>query len=251
MRRINSEILRSAREEKNWSLEDLAKRSRINAQTIHRIEKGDQKHNRQNVIDALARALGIPEDQLTGLVATSPPEKESDEIDGLLSSSQVNLRVSNRARNALSLTASHYGVTHAQIVEIAPLLFCWAAEQSLRKRREHLAEVEAANQKLEQLCPPHLHAAAFANSISENPLYAERRSIKNNDLFGTSIDGDGYESYLPDDYAEATDNPFAVFLRGLTEELGNLATFSEWDPNHSVEYTVCRSKAVEYLVDRF
>lgn len=170
-----------------------------------------------------------------------------DEIDELLSSSQLNLRVSDRTRNAHSLTAYRYGVTHAQIVEIAPLLFCWAAEQSLKRRRERLASIDKANDELARLQPSHLHAANFVNARSEGPLNAERQSVEKNDVFGKLIDGDGYESYLPDEYDEAEQNPFAVFLNGLTKELDDLATFANWDPDYSPEYTVCRAKAVEYV----
>jgi transcriptional regulator with XRE-family HTH domain len=247
MTRIDPKVLRAERERKDWSLEDLARRSGVDAQSIHRIEKGGQRSNRRTVIENLTRALGVSEDFLTGAAAPSVPEKEMDEIDELSSSSQLNLRVSNRTRNALSLTANRYGVTHAQIVEIAPLLFCWAAEQSLRQRRDRIAEIEQKNHELAQLGPSHLHAAAFANQRSEGTLRAEAQSVENNDLFGKLIDGDGYESYLPDDYEEATKNPFTVFLCGLTGELGELATFVEWDPDSSPEYTVCRPTVVKYV----
>ena len=247
MSRIIPEILKAEREKKGWSLDDLAKRSKIHRQSIHRIEMGRLKHNRETVIEKLARALGITEDTLTNAEIPKHAESAANYVDELFSSSQINLRVSNRARNALSLAANRYRVTHAQIVEIAPLLFCWAAEQSLKQRREGLAAINRANHELEQLGQPHLHAATFANQRSEGPLHAERQSIIENDLFGKLFDDEGYESHLPDDYDEAANNPFAVFLRGMTEELGDLATFTEWDPNSSPEYILCRSKAVEYV----
>jgi transcriptional regulator with XRE-family HTH domain len=247
MSRINPEILRTERERKGWSLGDLARRSGIDAQSIHRIEKGGQKHNRKKVIADLARALGVYEDSLTVTASPPLPEEGVDESEELLSESQMNVRVSNRARNAFALVADRYGVSHAQIGEIAPLLFCWAAEQSLKGRRDRLAEIDKMNAELWQLKARHLHARAFDNYVAEATLEAERQSIAKNDVFGINISGDEFDSFLPENYSEATDNPFSDFLRGLTAELGDLATFAEWDPDDSPEYTVCGSRVVEYL----
>lgn len=61
MSRINPEVLRSERDKKGWSLEKLERRSGIDRQSIHRIEKGGQQRNAHKVIEALARAFGITE----------------------------------------------------------------------------------------------------------------------------------------------------------------------------------------------
>jgi transcriptional regulator with XRE-family HTH domain len=249
MSRINPETLQQARSLKKWSLKDLSEKSGVNQQSIHRIEKGNKKHNRKIVIERLAKALKISEEELTGNVRLRSNQSEKDETDELLtllSQSQLNLRVSDLSRNALSLAATHYRVNHSQIVEIAPFLFCWAAEQSLKLRRDRLAEIDKANEELAQLQPSHIHAANFVNVRSEQPLEAERLSVEKNDLFGTSIDGDAY-TFLPDDYDEAMDNPFAVFLRNLTKDCGELAAFEKWDPESSPTYTVCRSAAVKLV----
>lgn len=247
MARINPEIVRAEREKRGWSIDDVARKSGIDRQSIHRIEKGSKKRNRGDVIKALARAFGISEDLLTGTVAPTSPVKELDELDELFLESQLNLRVSNRARNALSLAASRYGVTYAQIIEIAPLLFCWAAENSLNRRRERLATIARNSVELQQIAVLHLHARAFNNYRAEETLEAERRSIEANDIFGRLIDGNQFDSYLPEDYSEAKDNPFATFLCDLVKGMGDLADFGEWDPNYSPEYTICRSKVVEYV----
>lgn len=249
MSRINPETLQQARSLKKWSLKDLSEKSGVNQQSIHRIEKGNKKHNRKIVIERLAKALKISEEVLTGNVPLRSNQSEKDETDELLtllSQSQLNLRVSDRARNALSLAATHFGVNLSKIVEIAPFLFCWAAEQSLKLRRERLAEIDKANAELARLQTSHIHAANFMNARSEGPLDAERLSIEKNDLFGTSIDGDEY-TFLPDEYNEAVDNPFAVFLRNLSKDCGDLAAFEEWDPESSPTYTVCLSTAVKLV----
>lgn len=247
MPRINPNVLRQERERKQLSLDDLARRSGIDRQSIHRIEQGDKKRNRNDVVEKLARALGVSADALCNVKTLSMPEKGTEEIDELLSSSQLNLRISDRSRNALALVASRYKITLAEIVEISPLLFCWVAEESLKQRRERLVEIERKNNELWLLQPSHLHAAGFANQRSENLLQAERQSIEQNDIFGKSVDGDDYESFLPESYEEAIDNPFAVFLRNLTEKMESLATFEEWEPESSPKYLVCRSKVVEYV----
>ena len=244
MSRINQEVLRIAREKKHLSLEDLERRSGVDRQTIHRIEKGGQRHNSRKVIDALARALGITEEDLTNISTNSPEETSSDERDELFKESQLNLRVSNQSRNAIALTALRYKVTQSQIVELASLFFCWAAERSLELRRKRLTAIEQNSADLWQLKALHLHARAFNNYQAEHTLDAERQSIATNDIFGRKIDGDSYESYLPDDYSEATDNPFAVFIRELAGEFDGLATFEELSFELVPEYSVCKEQAV-------
>jgi len=246
MSRINPEVLRDERARRGWSLERLASRSGINAQSIHRIEKGGKKNNRRDVITRLAEALGIPEDKLTGSGTASPPPavtEETEEINELFLESQLNLRVSNRTRNAFPFIAHRYGVSHAQIVEIAPFLFCWAAEQSLRRRRERLAEFDRKYAELWEFKPHHLDARAFA--LRSDVLNAEHESAEANDLFGQTLQSQ--DDCLPKKYSEGTDNPFAVFLRELAGELGELATFAEWEPNSSPEYTLCRPTVIDYV----
>ena len=54
------------------------------------------------------------------------------------------IRIATSPRNALTLVSRRYGIEPSQIVELAPFLFLWAAEASLRQRRERIAEVERA-----------------------------------------------------------------------------------------------------------
>ena len=254
MRTINPDVLRSAREKKGLSLDQLSARSKIDRQTINRTELGKLKRNRDNVIEKLSKALGITEGELCTSPNNSASEVKGDEFDEILSSSQLNLRVSDRARNALSLTAYRYGVSLSQIVEIAPLLFCWAAEKSLEQRQQVIDDVEQKKSDLANFKQSHLHCTGFMfHNRSESILDAEQGSIDKDDIFGKLIDGDDYESYLPDDYDEAKDNPFAVYLRKLTENLKDAKVlegceiFDDWDPNDSPNYNVCQSKALSYV----
>ncbi len=274
MRTINSKVLQEVRETKGFSQTTLAEASGINTKTIKRIESGKFPNNRDNVIKNLARALGISESELTNpKFSPSKPTKlqqpadstnvdesemalkqQYDRINDILHQSQLNLRVSDRARNALSLTAASYNVSLSQIVEIAPLLFCWAAKKSLEQRQQTIEAIKLKNQELDQLQQnqtPHL-GFRYPHQ-SDDIIRSEQRSIDKDDIFGITIDGDDISSHLPDDYDEARNNPFAEFLRKLTENLAvpklleDSKIFEEWDPKGSPDYTVCHLKALHYL----
>lgn len=249
MSRINPEVLRAERVRKGWSLEDLARRSGVDAQSVHRIEKGGQKHNRKDVITSLANALGVTEDVLTGTNTTVMPEKKAEGPDEILSASTFNLRVSDGARNALAFTARRYGVSNAQIVEIAPLLFFWAAEMSLKKRLNRLNDLNLKNEEISKMGEVfhHLHFRAFTIMNAENTLAAELESIEARDIFGAKIGGDSYESYLPDNYEESEDNPMTMFLKELVSEFGESTEFEWWYPDSSPHYSICKAEVLKFV----
>lgn len=254
MRRINPITLRSARQRKGLSLDEVSDRSSIDKQTISRTELGKLKGNRNNVIEKLSKALGITEDELCASSNSGAPEVKEEELDELLSSSQLNLRVSDRARNALSLSAARYKVSLSQIVEIAPLLFCWAAEKSLEQRQKVIDAIKQKNIDLASVEQSHLHPTGFMfHNRSEAIFDAEQKSVNANDIFAKLVDGNSYESYLPDDYDEARNNPFATYLRKLAENhndatvLEGCEIFEEWDPDGSPNYNVCQSTTLDYV----
>lgn len=249
MNRIHPEVLRAERERKGWSLKDLARRSRVDAQSIHRIEKGDQKRNRKKVISDLAKALGVSEGFLTGADSTPQTESKSADTDETFSESQLNLRVSDGSRNALALVARRYGVSHAQIVEIAPLLFLWTAEKSLQQRRVRLSEVEQKYEELDRIggAFPHLHARAFTNMNAEETLKAEADSIEARDIFGTQIVDYGHLPCLRDNYEESEDNPMTMFLKELVGELGDVAEFGWWYSDSSPYYSICKEEVLNFV----
>ena len=243
MSRINPEILRNERKKQDLSIDKLAKLSRVDRQSIHRIENGSKKRNRQEVIQKLAKALGISKEILTGASAPASPDESLDKIDLLLNRSQLNLRVSNQARNALFLASLKYHVTQSQIVEIAPLLFCWAAKQSLKRRSDRLVAIELNAAELGSLSASHLSGRVFNNWQADSSIEAERKSIAAEDLFATNISGDEIESFLANDYDEAIENPFADFIESLAIEIGEDALFNGWSPHSSPEYCVCKALA--------
>lgn len=243
MSRINPEVLRSEREKKKWSIDDLAKRSRVDRQSIHRIENGSKQRNRNDVIEKLAKALGISAELLTGASAPTTSVENFEKADVLFERSQLNLRVSNQARNALFLASLKYRVTQSQIVEIAPLLFCWAAKQSLKRRADRLDAIKRNAEELWSLSASHLAGRVFDNWNAMGTIEAELNSIGDEDLFGTMISGDGLVSFLAEEYDEATENPFANFIEDLATEIGEDVSFNSWSPLRSPKYYVCKSLA--------
>jgi transcriptional regulator with XRE-family HTH domain len=242
MTRINPETLKSAREGKGWSLDDLAKRSRVDRQSIHRIETGGKKRNRADVIKNLAKCLHLTEEELCAVEYAIPAGKEGGRAEPEIS--QLNLRLSDQCRNALVLTSHRYSLSQASIVEIAPLLFCWAAETSLKRRRERLDDIAKNDEERAELSAPHLHGRAFDNYRADDTLEAEQKSIDTKDIFATSIDGDDLESYLSENYDEEAENPFAQFLSRLAEEIGSGATFEGWHPDWPPQYEICQAEAL-------
>jgi transcriptional regulator with XRE-family HTH domain len=139
MKRIDPNILKRLREAKNWTQDALAEKTKIHKQTISRLERGDRSKTRCQTINQLARALMVEPEVLTGEKPAPEMQREASSLDVR---SQLNVRVGTGPRNALRLVADRYRVEPSQIVELAPFLFVWAAEESLRQRREKIAEVE-------------------------------------------------------------------------------------------------------------
>lgn len=232
---INATNLRTLRKRKGWSLDDLAERSRVDRGTISRIETGKQVGNRRLTADRLAQALDVPGDILTG--ADLPSAAKEIEF---IPKSQFSFRIENKARNALSLVASRYGVKATHILHLAPFLFLWAAEESLRKRRDG---VDALGAELNAIRRPeglaHLNGWIDYNLRGEDVLEAEKESIGKRDLFGLAID---YEA-LRDDYDEYEENPMVQFLRGLSSQLDGLSHFDFWYPATEPNYWICEDEA--------
>jgi transcriptional regulator with XRE-family HTH domain len=235
MPHILPDVLKRLRLAKGWSLEQLADRTKpkINKQTIHRIEKGPPRNTRDSTLGQLAKALSVPPAVLTG--QEQLPESLDDD-GGYFLMSKLGFRISTQACNAMFLVGDRYNVTHQEIVELAPFLFCWAAEKSLQQRRDHLRQVELACETAQILESEirHLGATDFTNS--EEKIAAEKESIEQRDLFGLSLD----EYSNPNDW---TTNPFAVFLASLTEDIGEGASFEGYSFRDFPDYRICAEDA--------
>ena len=147
MKKIDPLVLKRLREVKGWTQDVLAEKTKfdglpkIDKQTISRLERDDRSKTRSRTIEQLARALSVEAAVLTGEKPVPERQREASSLDV---KSQLNVRVGTGPRNSLSLVARRYRVDPSQIVELAPFLFVWAAEASLRQRRDKIAEVKRA-----------------------------------------------------------------------------------------------------------
>lgn len=139
MPKIDPKVLKRLRLAKRLSLDELATRANIDKQTIHRLEKGSNDKTREHTIQQLSRALGVEPAVLTGEKLWA--DQEEDRSYFLMS--KLGFRISTSTHNAMHLAAERYHVKYADIVELAPFLFCWAAEASLQRRRDQLRQASA------------------------------------------------------------------------------------------------------------
>jgi|NGEPerStandDraft_6_1074524.scaffolds.fasta_scaffold114185_1 transcriptional regulator with XRE-family HTH domain len=245
MKKLDHSVLKKLRNAKGWSQEQLAAKTksdglpRIDKQTISRLERGERDKTRERTIEQLARALNVEPAVLTGEAPVPEMELESEPLSP---KSQLNVRVSRATRNALSLVAQRYGDVHpSQIVELAPFLFCWAAEASLRRRRDRVRELVRAMENVRDLAssiwdgPPHPDSEYL-----EKDLEAEDFSIDMRDIFGSCKydDPELYQNYTVED-------PFSEFLRNLTSDFSDVAKFDDFSSDGSPSYSVCFDTASE------
>jgi hypothetical protein len=153
------------------------------------------------------------------------------------------IELSRQAENALQLVSERYFVKTWQILELAPLLFCWAAEMSLRQRRERLGELERACERARSLESEMWHLPVPNFTYSEEKIAAEADSIASNDIFGMCIDDVVFMP--PEDPSHG--NPFAVFLGKVVDDLGDVATFEEFSPIDYPIYHVCPQEASRFV----
>jgi transcriptional regulator with XRE-family HTH domain len=244
MKRLDPTVLKELLESNDLSLAVLAKQARIDKQTVWRLSAGKVTGARDRTIKQIAEVLKVDPQVLTGEM---PPPKVSHESQPATSKSQLNLRVSDAARNALILVAQRYGVEQSQIVEIAPFLFCWAAEESLRQRQENVFKVEVACESARNL-EQHIRYLPVPNfTYSEEKIVAEQESIDRRDLFGSWIFEKANFLDPAFDCDRDTDNPFAMFLRNLVAGFGHVVTFEGWPSDWIPQYRVCPDEAAQIV----
>jgi transcriptional regulator with XRE-family HTH domain len=244
MARINPFILQKLRRDKGWSQDRLADMAKVNKQTISRIERGEQDHTRELTIKRLAGALGAESADLTRETLAL----ETGETRPVRKTRQSGFGVSNAANNFLFLISERYSIKPWQVMELAPLLFCWAAEASLRERRERLSKLEEAfgtartlEEGMRHLPPPNF-------IYSEEKIAVESNSIDCHDIFGGFFSeedfSEGHTPHVPDD---DTDNPFAMFLAKLADDIGDVASFEGFSPIDYPIFQVCREDALNMV----
>jgi transcriptional regulator with XRE-family HTH domain len=233
-------VLKQLRKTKGWTQEELAERAKLDKQTICRLEAESSGHaeTRQHTVDGLANALRADPSVLTG---RTPLTATQDDEGPLAQMSRLNFRVSTQARNALYLISERYDVAQSAIVELAPYLFCWAAEASLRQRKERVARAESALQAMRDADSAIGHLEASDFSEIQRKIEAEKDSIKFHDIWGT---GTEFAAHSTD---WAFDNPFAVFLESLANDIEGDTTFDEYGMGDFPFYRVCPEDALDLV----
>ncbi len=236
MAKIDPKRLTALRDGNGLSQAALAARSKVDKQTIWRIENGKQGKTRTLTLERLARYFKVECGVLTGelpMAPIAPPPQKS--------SSKFSLSV--QADNFLYLIAERYFIRPWQVMELAPLLFCWAAEMSLRERRERLRKFEdaCASARAVENEMPHLPQSDF--SYSDAKIVAETESIDAHDIFGTTFGDDDFPDGIFHAPNDDTDNPFATFLSKLVDDISDVAKFEGFSPIDYPIFEVCREEA--------
>jgi transcriptional regulator with XRE-family HTH domain len=236
---LNGKELTEARRKKGWTQVELseATKPKVDVSTISRIERGKPTRVRTNTLRALAKALDV---QPKSLCPAAEAEREV-----------MKLRIETAARNALTLVALRYRISRESVIEIAPLLFFIAAEQSLKERQSRIADVRASADTLFDLYRgiPHLPPEW---PVDERAVSSEEQSIEARDLFGKKVldDAQIFMSELNDDFDEAEQNPFVTFLRNSLSKINTsteLAESVQWTPGLWPSYKICSEEAANVV----
>lgn len=252
---IDGQILRRLRTQRGWSRTELARRSGVSMRQVARIEKTSEaaKSVRETTRGALARALGVPPEGLTGegsprrlprftrseqRVASEQPEASVEpsaspgpaqpgrpEDDG----------IAPKYRLAYDLVERQYGIGRRELANMAPFFLVLLAEGSLALRRKKIAEASEIIRQMETIDKviPHVNLE-FGTIQTESIIYDEENSISQHDLFGK------YPREWGRDLDAHSANPFSVYLSDLTSKLDASGTVSvdkvEWEdlPDYNV-----------------
>jgi transcriptional regulator with XRE-family HTH domain len=243
--KIDPLTLKHLREEKRMTLKKLADKSGIHISTLNRIETGKRVALRAGTVLKLCKALGVEE---ATLAAPAPPPKQDSDVDesGMFPKYQVNVRIDGLARNAMTMVSRRYNITPSQIIEVAPFLFFAAAEGSLRRRAEKLANVDRALDEVQAAIDdfPYLPAHAFVHD--QEALRYERMSIDARDIFADEVDAAPIH-WRSDDYNPDDKNPLVLFLREQVKSAGAKASFCDWSSGGSPDYRVCEAEVLEFV----
>ena len=216
--KIDPERLSRLRKKNEFSRPQLAKRSGINERTIQRLESKSESQrcqkSREDTVNRLAKALGVQAGVLTGEL----PFRESGKEPAYGSERvQISAQIVPKVRLAYDLIKRRYGVSPAEIINMAPLFFALLAEGSLAWRREKLKEVGEAIDRLVSIDGVWSFGFDYAAAdVAYEGVSIEENSIDKTDLFGEHL----FSSLTIDvSFDPYEDNPFASYLRKLKEEL--------------------------------
>ncbi len=194
---INPATVKSLRERKGWTQEQLVRRlgNRLTKRHLQRIESQAGKLTEvavnANTLEELAHAFRVK----SGVLRT-PLDQERPRIDDKRVQKPIDLPVSAWVK--LELVQAAYALDVETIIELAPLMFVFHAESSLRERRERLAE-RRRFLALFDLAAKHDDALPDSfERLMGRYLDEEEASIRRRDVVGRFLDPDGVSDGLPE-----------------------------------------------------
>jgi transcriptional regulator with XRE-family HTH domain len=244
---INPAALKAFREKQGLSQEALVRLVRTRAQVslgkrqIQRIESRASQEGcitvQEKTLRALARALNVSPSMLQ-TVPDDLPEAEAEVELGQRTELTVKLRTATLTK--LDMVRSAYKVELEEIIDLAPLMFVYHAESSLRERKARLEANQRVRDDLLRAFP------GLASVLSDDPNTAEESesfSVSADDVFGVFSDPEGTEG------TETDCNPFTQYLMRLSERFGDPSTLDVVDEgtghtsargvSRLPDYTVC------------
>ena len=236
---ISPDRLKELRTRNRLRQGELAERSGISKDTISRLERGVLPGNRKHTIDQLSEALGVLPGVLTGELPL--PDADKGRVRERRGHVKVGMRGSHL--NALFLVARRYKVPMVRILEIAPVLFLYAAEESLQWRRQNLRTMKSAYQMRSKF--DHLNAGFLPKEDAEKLFNEEEGSISSNDIMASVV---SMRFAAKENYGNAN-NPFSNFLQekslAYSEDLISQIDFKKDD----VSYWACKGDIVDIIGD--
>ncbi|MCY3840463.1 MAG: helix-turn-helix transcriptional regulator [Gammaproteobacteria bacterium] len=212
--KIDGRSLADLRGAKGWSRRYLAEKSRVSQRQIARLEAAATTRVRATTLERLTHALDCDRDALAGdgpPVATPPTRRGHT----------VSAKVSAGTRLAYDLLTRRYGVGVKHIITLGPMLFTLLAEGCLARRREKLAQVKEAKDRLGAFAAEDdtLYFTAYNDDI-QHGIAAEEQSIAEADIRGEVVRREGlaWTQFDTDDLFAVT--PFAIYLEELAHQIG-------------------------------
>jgi hypothetical protein len=189
---------------------------------------------------------------LTGDQEIPPLSREAAQHTWEAPRDQWNIRVDSAVRNAFALTAIRYAIPVPRILELAPLLFVLAAEQSLERRRSHLAVLEEKLAAVTEAAADfhHLPHSIDPSSMAYEAIAAEENSIAARDILAGKLDDQLFMFNEPQkrNYEPDEDNPFVSDLKDMIKRTAATASgiaLVRGFSRESADFEVCGKEALD------
>lgn len=246
LNRLRANIER-LREERGFpSRDSLAKAADVDRSNLYKIMRKNQKPNEGTLL-SLARELGVTVQELWGKTSR-PTVEQIDEVNHPgRQSVPPKIQIDNGALNALVMTGLRYNVSYQAIIDAAPLLFCLAAEASLKRRRERIGGVLKSIEAVENASSdfPHVPRSGFHQWYEA--VDVESTSIRKHDVFAREVDKAEIHQHGDDRYDTGKDNPLLRYLADWATELNAGIKVTSWESWGFPKYEVCRAEMLEYV----